>query len=327
MITVMASGSFDVLHEGHSYYLGQAKKLGDKLIVVVATDKNYMKFRGKSPLSGEKERIAKVEGLGIADKVIVGHTGDIFKTLGEVNPDILAMGYDQKPSDAEVEMEIKKRGLRTKIARIPAYKPETFKSSMLKSQMPKRPMLNEKMHVKPGIKPEGKSSTDSTVNPTYPIALFPGRFQPFHNAHLADIEMILRECRSIAIAIGSSQEAGTENNPFSFEQRKEMIARSLRRKNISKYAVVPVPDIADDLEWVEHVKKCCRDSDISFDAVYTGNAYVEQLFSEKGIPVRSIRLIPNISATRIRALMKKDDGWKKLVPGEVASYVKELTKG
>ena len=37
-------------------------------------------------------------------------------------------------------------------------------------------------------------------------ALFIGRFQPFHNAHLADIKKILKENDEVLIAIGSSQE-------------------------------------------------------------------------------------------------------------------------
>ena len=37
-------------------------------------------------------------------------------------------------------------------------------------------------------------------------ALFIGRFQPFHKAHLSDVKLALKECDKIIIAIGSSQD-------------------------------------------------------------------------------------------------------------------------
>ena len=39
MVRVMATGVFDILHLGHLYFLREARKLGDELVVVVATDK------------------------------------------------------------------------------------------------------------------------------------------------------------------------------------------------------------------------------------------------------------------------------------------------
>ena len=46
MVTVMAFGTFDVLHPGHHFYLEQARKLGDNLVVVVARDANVKKLKG-----------------------------------------------------------------------------------------------------------------------------------------------------------------------------------------------------------------------------------------------------------------------------------------
>ncbi len=54
-------------------------------------------------------------------------------------------------------------------------------------------------------------------------ALFVGRFQPMHIGHLDAIEWILERYRKIIIVIGSSQESRTEENPFTFEERKEII--------------------------------------------------------------------------------------------------------
>ena len=151
-------------------------------------------------------------------------------------------------------------------------------------------------------------------------ALFIGRFQPFHNAHLSDIKLALKEGYKIIIAVGSSQESGTSDNPFSYEERKEMIKMVLEAHKIFDYDIIPVPDINDDRKWVDHVKKIIHD----FDIIYTGNDFTEKLFKEKNIKVRKIKLIPNVNATEIRKRIIHGDNWGELVPKEVAEYMGEI---
>ena len=50
-------------------------------------------------------------------------------------------------------------------------------------------------------------------------ALFIGRFQPFHSGHVDAIKQISE--KEIIIGIGSSQYSGTDDNPYSFEERKK----------------------------------------------------------------------------------------------------------
>ena len=151
-------------------------------------------------------------------------------------------------------------------------------------------------------------------------ALFIGRFQPFHQAHLSDIKLALKECYKVIIAIGSSQESGTKENPFSYEERKEMIEKTLKAHKILSYDIIPVPDINDDNKWVDHVKKIIPE----FDVVYTGNDFTEKLFKEKNIKVKKIELIPKINATEIRKRILHGNDWRELVPKEVAEYVEKV---
>jgi len=151
-------------------------------------------------------------------------------------------------------------------------------------------------------------------------ALFIGRFQPFHNAHLSDIKLILKECNKVIIAIGSSQESATKENPFSYEERKEMIERTLKAHKILNYNIIPIPDVNDDEKWVDHVKEIIPE----FDTVYTGNDFTEKLFKEKNIEVRKIKLIPKINATEIRKRIIQGNDWKELVPKEVAGYIEKI---
>ena len=148
-------------------------------------------------------------------------------------------------------------------------------------------------------------------------ALFIGRFQPFHNAHLSDIKLALKEHNKIIIAIGSSQEENTKENPFNFEERKEMIKDTLKSHTIKDYEIIAIPDINDDEKWVDYVKTITP----SFDIVYTGNDFTEKLFKQKNISVRKITLIEGISATEIRKRMMHGNDWKELVPKEVSDYI------
>ena len=133
MKTVMASGSFDLVHPGHLHYLSEAKKHGGKLIVVVARDSNILKFKGKKPKYNEKERLERVKQLSIVDKAILGNEGNIFDIIGEIKPDVICLGYDQKPATmGELKEELKKRNIKAEVTRISAFKPEVYKSSKLK---------------------------------------------------------------------------------------------------------------------------------------------------------------------------------------------------
>src|SRR3989344_4001830 len=133
MKTVMASGSFDLVHPGHLHYLSEAKKHGDKLIVVVARDSNILKFKGKKPKYNEKERLERVKQLSIVGKAILGNEGNIFDIINEIKPDVICLGYDQKPATIEeLKEELKKRNIKAEVIRISPFKPEVYKSSILK---------------------------------------------------------------------------------------------------------------------------------------------------------------------------------------------------
>jgi bifunctional NMN adenylyltransferase/nudix hydrolase len=55
------------------------------------------------------------------------------------------------------------------------------------------------------------------------LIVYIGRFQPFHKAHLAIVNQAFQQAKFVHIVIGSSNEPATVKNPFSFEERKEMI--------------------------------------------------------------------------------------------------------
>jgi FAD synthetase len=135
MKKVLAFGTFDLLHPGHLSYLSQAKALGDRLIVVIATDSNVKKIKGKPAVNSERERREMVANIKFVDEAIIGFEDDMINSVEKIKPDIIALGYDQKPSEAELEKMLAARGLKAKIVRLKPYNENMFKSSKIKEKI------------------------------------------------------------------------------------------------------------------------------------------------------------------------------------------------
>ena len=126
MTKVFTSGCFDPLHRGHIYYLKQARKLGDKLVVLVSSDERIRLIKKHEPRESEKERLYKVKSLKIADEVLLSGMAGGYYLINKIKPDIIALGYDQKVPEP-LKSEVKKY----KIVTLKPYKPELYKSSRL----------------------------------------------------------------------------------------------------------------------------------------------------------------------------------------------------
>lgn len=120
MVRVMASGVFDILHPGHIFFLEEAKKLGDELVVVVARDSTARKLKHQ-PIMNEEIRLRMVSSLKPVDRAILGHEDDMFKTVEEVRPDIIVLGYDQVFDENLIVEECKRRGMNVRVVRMPKY--------------------------------------------------------------------------------------------------------------------------------------------------------------------------------------------------------------
>jgi len=121
MVKIMATGAFDILHMGHIYYLKEAKKLGDELVVIVACDSTIRKLKHE-PVTSEKMRLLLIKELKIVDEAYLGQKDDIYKIVEEIKPDIIALGYDQIHDEKITRQNLKKRNINVKIVRLPKYK-------------------------------------------------------------------------------------------------------------------------------------------------------------------------------------------------------------
>lgn len=115
---IVATGTFDIIHPGHVRFLKEAKRIGEELIVIVAREQN-VRHKPK-PIIPEEQRRKVVESLKYVDKAVLGDLEDMFRPIVELQPDIIALGHDQRFDEQKLVEELRKRGLDTKVVRIEA---------------------------------------------------------------------------------------------------------------------------------------------------------------------------------------------------------------
>jgi len=101
MVVVFASGFFDPIHRGHIYYLRDAKKLGDFLIVHIHRDECCVKKKGYVFMPLE-DRVEVLKAIRYVDAVVICDEDcdmTVAKALEEIKPDIFAKGGDRKPEN------------------------------------------------------------------------------------------------------------------------------------------------------------------------------------------------------------------------------------
>jgi len=129
---VLAGGVFDIIHPGHIHTLNAAKELGDVLVVVVATDNTAVKMKKRRPLHAQEQRQELVNSLSMVDLCLIGQENDIFKTVNHVQPQIIALGYDQAHQEKFITEGCKKINLDAKVARLQSPIPESSSSKIQK---------------------------------------------------------------------------------------------------------------------------------------------------------------------------------------------------
>ena len=129
---VLAGGVFDIIHPGHIHTLNAAKALADVLVVAIATDKTAQKMKKRPPLHNQELRCELVNSLSMVDVAIIGHEADIFETVKEVKPDIIALGYDQIHQEKFISDGCKQISLDIEIVRLESPIPKLSSSEIEK---------------------------------------------------------------------------------------------------------------------------------------------------------------------------------------------------
>ncbi|HEY9064268.1 MAG TPA: bifunctional nicotinamide-nucleotide adenylyltransferase/Nudix hydroxylase [Burkholderiaceae bacterium] len=84
-------------------------------------------------------------------------------------------------------------------------------------------------------------------------AVYIGRFQPFHAGHAALLQHALQAAPRCVVVIGSAFQARSPKNPFSWNERAEMIRQHLAPADRERVRFVPMRDYYDETRWTAAV--------------------------------------------------------------------------
>lgn len=127
MRRVVATGTFDILHPGHLFYLEESRKLGDELWVVVARERNVV--HKPRPIIPEEQRLKMIAGLRCVDHAMLGDMEDMFRPIAEIDPEVVTLGFNQKFSEERLVSQMRERGIRADVVRIGSFCGCAFNSS------------------------------------------------------------------------------------------------------------------------------------------------------------------------------------------------------
>ncbi|HFZ8994045.1 TPA: adenylyltransferase/cytidyltransferase family protein [Citrobacter freundii] len=95
MKTVITFGTFDVFHVGHLNILERAKKLGNRLIVGVSSDRLNEEKKNRTPVYSQAERIKIINALRCVDEVFIEESLELkTEYIKKFQADVLVMGDD-----------------------------------------------------------------------------------------------------------------------------------------------------------------------------------------------------------------------------------------
>lgn len=140
-----------------------------------------------------------------------------------------------------------------------------------------------------------------------------GRFQPPHLAHIKIIKEALKLAEQIIIVVGSADQPRTFKNPWTWQEREQMIRASLSDDVQERVIVIPAHDKISDEQWAEEVQVAVDSVAIPESTIAVighskdETSYYLQMFPQWGEPI-DVGNIEDIHASDVReALWNADD--------------------
>jgi nicotinamide-nucleotide adenylyltransferase len=145
------------------------------------------------------------------------------------------------------------------------------------------------------------------------------RWRPVHLGHAPVLRGLCDNAAQALIGIGSSNRYDLRN-PFTLEETIDMIHLVLTGRQ--NYRLIPVPDLDDGPRWRLMVLDLFGD----LDRFVTANPYVASLLAGDYAVVRPVEFVAAgdriaVDGTMVRREMARGDGWRALVPPQVAKYI------
>jgi len=149
-----------------------------------------------------------------------------------------------------------------------------------------------------------------------------GRFQPFHLGHLEAFRFALSKVDKLWIGIGSSNKPSEKNNPFTADERKDMILSSINDQILNRIEIFYIPDFENHIEWIKNIDLIVP----SFEVVFTNDELTQVLYRKRGKKVIQVPFKEReiLSGTNIREKIISDQNWQELVPEGTKTVLQKI---
>jgi len=149
-----------------------------------------------------------------------------------------------------------------------------------------------------------------------------GRFQPFHLGHLEAFRFALSRVDNLWIGIGSSNKPSEKNNPFTADERKDMILSSIEDSISNRIEIFYIPDFENHIEWIKNIDLIVP----SFEVVFTNDELTQVLYRKRGKKVIQVPFKEReiLSGTNIREKIISDQNWQELVPEGTKTVLQKI---
>ena len=150
-----------------------------------------------------------------------------------------------------------------------------------------------------------------------------GRFQPFHLGHLEALKFALSKVEKLWIGIGSSNKPNQKQNPFSADERKQMILSSIDESISNRIQIFFIPDLENHQKWIENIDTIVP----KFEVVFSNDELTQFLYSKREIKVIPVPFTNRdmLSGTNIRDKIISDQKWENLVPEGTRKILQQLS--
>ena len=159
----------------------------------------------------------------------------------------------------------------------------------------------------------------------YDILIYIGRFQPVHNAHVETIRRASKLARKVVVIVGSAYQPRTYKNPWSYDERKDMLESCIKLKNV---VFEPnIDSIYNEDAWIARVQEIARKHGDGLVGIIghkkdSSSFYLEKFPQWEFV---NVELIEPLNATDIRDLYFRTNTNMNfingVVPAEVAAYM------
>lgn len=165
----------------------------------------------------------------------------------------------------------------------------------------------------------------------FKFCVFIGRFSPFHRAHYSIVQEALKQADTAIVILGSARKARDPKNPWTVEQREDMMRKTLTPEENARVKTIHMQDyLYNDNLWLANLQ--LQVSDIVGDSVevalighaYDHSSYYLKLFPQwTFISYNNLDKIPHATTLRNHYFESKDD-YMQFVHPAVANYMEEF---